>query len=361
MKKFLLILTVALLCLTFVACSGTTQYLQLSLWRDYEYEKLTYSITEEGVNQKGELVMEMEEVQTADPNFAIPVINTETKLVENKVVGLEKNSFLLTRTHKFPAGNGLWDTMTNVTITDSAFNPLYSYAELSIAIEQNAYTGTGKAPTCFSYVTTSTYTKDATTSKWTALSSCLRQNEYGKTNHADWFFRTQTFKLENNTTDMNLFYYNIRFVNNLTETDDFKYQFSSPMVLESSMKPVNCTGKTEQIAVNDSVPYIYNEYKNIDASYGGFSLNLVKVSIFPMNQPVTGSGLTVYYSRIPILAKEELALVNSQNLLTKSEEIGSHRVPVIMIENSRPASSNTLHPDDRGTITYRLTDLTNVK
>lgn len=360
MKKFLLILTVALLSLSVVACSGTTQFVQTSLWEDYEYEKLTYDIVEEGVTEKGTLVMEMEHVPADDENFVIPQIDPETGVLNTQKVGLKKNQYLLQRTLTFPvdSANGLYDTMKNITIVDSSFNPLYSYAQLTLAKEQSAYTGEGNEPACVSYVTTSAYTFNKEKSKWSVVSSYLRQKEYGNT--AEWNFKTQTFSdLAETSTDMNMTYYKLRFINNLTTTDDFSYQCSNPMVLESSIKYLNCKGAIEQHAVDNSVPYIYNEYKTaFGDDFGGFALDLVKVTIYPMNQAVTGSGINIYYSRVPIIAREELSLATSAN---DANIHRSERVPVIMIENVRPDSATSIYPDSRGTITYKLTDITNVK
>lgn len=362
MKKFLLIAIVLLLSLSFVACSGTVQYLDLSLWTPYEYEKLTYKIVEEGETDTGTLVMEMEELN-ADATYPIPQINAETKVIEEENVTLKKNYFILKRTLSFPvdANNGVYDVMENVTFTDDRFNPIYSYAMLDIAKERVAYTGTGDAPDCISYVTTSKYTYNADTSKWSATSSYLRQTEYGKTNKAEWFFKTQQFKdLTETSTDMNMLYYHLRFINNLTEDNEFKYQCSNPMVLESSTKLVNCKGVVEQFAIDESVPYLFTEYKNAYGdSFGGFSLNLVKITIFPSNQTVTGNGITVYYSSNPILAKEELSDATAETLNTVSQQKGSPRLPVIIIENARPSTTTSLYPDSRGTMTYRLTDITN--
>lgn len=364
MKKFLIVLTIALLSLSFVACSGTTQYLKLTLWRDYDYEELTYDIVEEGVTDTGKLVMTMEEIQNST-TVMIPQINNETKDIENKEVSLERNYYYLTRTLQFPVdkANGIYDTMQNITITDATFNPLYSFASLTIAKEQLPYDGEGTAPDCVSYVTTTKYTYNAETSKWSAVSSCLRQTEYGKLAKEDLLFRTMEFNnLSDTTVDMNLLYYNIRFINNLTDTDDFKYQCSTPMVLESQTKGVSCTGVVEQHAVDSRVPYVYNAYKNaFGESFGGFSLDLMKVTIFPSGQAVTGSGITVYYSRQPILASEELVGLQASQLQEATTNKGSHRVPVIIEENTRPNSTTQLYPDSRGTITYRLVGLTNVK
>lgn len=362
MKKFLLIAIALLLSLSFVACSGTIQYLDLNLWTPYEYEKLTYEIVEEGVTDKGKLVMEMEELN-ADGTYTIPQINAETKVIEEESVTLKKNYFILKRTLSFPvdADNDVYDVMENVTFTDDRFNPLYSYATLIMAKEQVAYTGNGNAPDCVSYVTTSKYTYNADTSKWSVASSYLRQTEYGQTNKTTWFFKTQQFKdLAETSTDMNMLYYHLRFINNLTKDNEFKYQCSTPMVLESSIKSVNCKGSLEQLAIDDSVPYVYNEYKNAYGdNFGGFSLNLVKTTIFPMNQAVTGSGITIYYSSTPILAKEELDDATADTLTSVSNDKGSERVPVIIIENARPTTTSSLYPDSRGTMTYRLTNLTN--
>lgn len=362
MKKFLLIAIILLLSLSFVACSGTVQFLDI-VWKSYEYEKLTYEIVEEGVADTGTLVMEMEELN-ADGTYTIPQIDTQTKEIEEVDVVLKKNYFILKRTLSFPvdASNGIYDVMENVTFTDDRFNPLYSYAILDMAEERVAYTGSGSAPDCVSYVTTAKYTQNLDTSKWSVTSSYLRQTEYGKTNKSEWFFKTQDFKdLAENSTDMNMLYYHLRFINNLTESNEFTYQCSIPMVLESSIKSVNCKGSMEQLAIDDSVPYIYNEYKAYGDNFGGFSLNLTKVTMFPINQSVTGSGITVYYSSTPILAQEEIADATADTLTSVSEQKGSYRVPLIMIENARPASASSLYPDSRGTITYRLINITNVK
>lgn len=364
MKKFLIVIAVALLSLSFVACSGTTQFLKLSLWRGYEYEQLTYEITEEGVADKGTLVMTMEKVQS-ESTIKVPQINKDTKVLEEVDVTLQRDYFYLTRSLQFPVdkANGIYDTMLNITVTDGSFNPLYSFASLTMAEEQVAYTGEGKAPDCVSYVTSTKYTYDAVTSKWSAVSSCLRQTEYGKLDKAEWFFRTMDFaNLTGTSTDMNMLYYDIRFINNLTDTNDFKYQCTTPMVLESQTKGISCTGAVEQHAVDSRVPYIYNAYKNaFGDSFGGFSLDLTKVTIFPTGQAVTGSGITVFYSRQPILAREELVGLQSSELSEAMTNKGSHRVPVIIEENTRPSSTTQLYPDSRGTITYRLVDLTNVK
>ena len=93
MKKFLLIAIVLLLSLSFVACSGTVQYVDMTPWKMGEYEKLTYRIYEEGVSgddgsNTGVLVMEMEELN-ADGKYVIPQINATTKKQENKEGDLE--------------------------------------------------------------------------------------------------------------------------------------------------------------------------------------------------------------------------------------------------------------------------------
>lgn len=370
MKKFLLIAIVLLLSLSFVACSGTVQYVDMTPWKMGEYEKLTYRIYEEGVSgddgsNTGVLVMEMEELN-ADGKYVIPQINATTKKLENKKVDLERGCYILKRSLSFPvdASNGVYDMMENITFADDNFKPLYSYATLIMAKEQVAYTGSGDEPDCVSYVTTTKYTFNADTSKWSATSSYLRQDRYGKPNVSEWtIFDTQQFKdLAENSTDMNMLYYHLRFINNLTETNDFSYQCSNPMVLESSIKSVNCTGAVEQFAIDDSVPYLYKEYKNAYGdNYGGFSLDLVKVNIFPMNQAVTGSGIAVYYSRSPILAIEELGDATADTLSAVSDQKGSARVPVMIIENARPTTTSSLYPDSRGTMTYRLENITNVK
>lgn len=361
MKKLLIVLLVALLSLSFVACSGTVQYIDLSDWKAYDYEKLTYTITEEGSELEGTLTMEMEELD-GDVKYDMPVVDATQKKVVPTKIDMKKNYFILTRTLSFPTLKGGEDVMYNVTLTDDRFNPLYSFASLVMADEQVSYTGTGDAPDCVTYFTSSKYTQNKDNSKWNVTSTYLRQLKYGELDTTKWFTKTQTFEnLEENSSDMNLLYYNLRFINNLTDTDDFTYKCSVPMALESTIKTLNCTGAVEQYAVDDRIPYVYNEYKAIGENYGGFGLDLVKVNIFLTNQSVTGSGIAIYYSRAPMLAKEEIPQATSENLTTLSKDIGSYRVPVMIVENSRPSTTSSLYPDSRGTITYRLREITNQK
>ncbi len=339
MKKFLILLLTAVLALTIVGCSGSNPT-KTTVWK---YESLTYEVSELGSETKGTLTMTAEQL-ISDVEYTIPQIKEDGTLDLDFKVNLPSGSHVLEGLMEFGE-----DVIFYQTVTTSDFFPLYSYKTMLIGAEQKAYEGTEQNPVCTSYVMTTSYDKAGKT----ASSAFLRRKTYGE---ADWdgtfsadnwtYFSKIYTEVGNEHYDVNQLYYVIRCMDNLTQ-DDFSYTCYVPLVLEVDEKVLYASSEPEYSLDLSQIPYFAENY---DAN---FSLYTTKTTITPQNTNVSGKGINVYYAESPIYSREQIASGASGSV------VGLIKVPVMMQENV--AISNSTNSNGRGTITYKLKDVSNVR
>ncbi len=341
MKKFLILMICVVLSLSVVGCGGCSggTPTKTIVW---DYEKLTYEVSEHGSDTTGVLEMSVEKLNQ-DIEYMIPQINEDGSLKELKVQ-VESGCHVIEGFFTF--GD---DVLTYRTVTTSDFYPLYSYKSLVIGAESSAYTGEDSEPTCSSYIMTAVYDKASKTS----TADYLRRRTFGEngwdgTFSADYWnhFRKKFSDVGSNYFDVNQLYYAVRCMDNLTE-DDFSYTCYVPMVLEVNTKTLYCTSEPKYSVDVTKIPYVLENY---GASYG---LYATQTTITPQDSNVTGKGISVYYAESPLYSREQIkaGALNPEGSTIE----GLKKVPVMIQENI--AISNKENINGRGTITYKLTDI----